>query len=162
MAHKISILIGSKSDYPVIEKGFETLKEFGIKFDVNVTSAHRSLKNTVQLAEKLHKSGTEIFIVGAGMAAHLPGVVAAAVPCPVIGVPIGPGTMAGLDSVLSIVQMPPGIPVAAVAVNGIVNAVLLAVQMFSLTDEKLNKQFVEYKNNLAEKVQKDNFSIQNH
>jgi 5-(carboxyamino)imidazole ribonucleotide mutase len=159
MKHKISILIGSKSDYPVIEKGFEILNRFNISYDVNVTSAHRSLANTVTLSKKLYNQGTELFIVGAGMAAHLPGVVAAIVPCPVIGIPIGPGTMNGLDSLLSIVQMPPGIPVATVGVNSIVNAVLLSVQIFSVSDKQLRAQFLKYKAELPKKVLKDNKEI---
>jgi len=155
MVPKVSIIMGSTSDLSVMEGAAKILDEFEIPFEINALSAHRTPDIVEQFARSAKDRGVKVIIAGAGMAAHLPGVVAAMTPLPVIGVPIKVG-FEGLDALLSIVQMPPGIPVATVAVNGAMNAGLLAVQIIAAGDPELMDRFIVYKENLKEKIVKAN------
>jgi 5-(carboxyamino)imidazole ribonucleotide mutase len=145
----VAILMGSESDRDVMRKAEEALEEFGVGYETNVISAHRKPRELVSYIQDAEGRGVGAFICGAGMAAALPGVTAAHTAKPVIGVPIQSGGLGGIDSVLAIVQMPPGVPVATVAVNGARNAGLLAVQILATADEDLAKRFAEYKERLA-------------
>ncbi len=149
---QVAILMGSDSDYPVMQKAENILDEFGISYKTRVLSAHRTPKQTTQFISSAMKDGAKVFIAGAGGAAHLPGVVAAHTSYPVIGVPIMGKLMNGLDSLLSIVQMPPGVPVATVAVDGAKNAALLAVQILSVGNSELFKKMMDYKKNMEQEV----------
>src|SRR6056297_982233 len=140
----VSIIMGSTSDLPVMEKAAKILDEMQIPFEMNALSAHRTPGEVEKFAKNAKSNGIKVIIAGAGMAAHLPGVIAAMTPIPVIGVPIK-ASLDGLDALLSIVQMPPGIPVATVGINGAKNAGLLAVQMMATGDEELFEQFENYK-----------------
>jgi 5-(carboxyamino)imidazole ribonucleotide mutase len=155
MTPKVSIIMGSTSDMGVMEAAARILDEFGIPFEINALSAHRTPDVVEKFARSARERGIKVIIAAAGMAAHLPGVVAAMTPLPVIGVPVK-SSFDGLDALLSIVQMPPGIPVATVAVNGAMNAALLAVQIMAAGDEELMEQFVVYKENLKGKIIKAN------
>ena len=143
--------MGSTSDLTVMEGAARILDEFEIPFEINALSAHRTPEEVEKFAKGAKDRGIKVIIAGAGMAAHLPGVIAAMTPLPVIGVPIK-ASLDGWDSLLSIVQMPPGIPVATVAVNGANNAGILAVQMLSLGDEKVMERFIRFKEKLKEKI----------
>ncbi len=147
---KVAIIMGSKSDEPVMNNAAETLDSFGIGYEMVVLSAHRMPNKTRKFAEGAVSSGLEVIIAGAGKAAHLPGVIASYTPIPVIGVPIKTSDLQGMDSLLSIVQMPPGVPVASVAINGAKNAALLAVQILSIKYPDLKDKFQEYKKELEE------------
>ncbi|MGE5493757.1 MAG: 5-(carboxyamino)imidazole ribonucleotide mutase [Burkholderiales bacterium] len=149
---KAAVLMGSKSDLPVLETCIGTLKAFGVSVDAHVISAHRTPDAAREYASRAEENGIEVIIAAAGKAAHLAGVIAAYTTLPVIGIPIKSSTMDGLDSLLSTVQMPPGIPVATVAINGAENAALLAVQILSLKYPKLKQKLADYKKRLAEKV----------
>ena len=151
----VSIIMGSTSDMPVLEKAAKLLDEFEIPFEINVLSAHRTPQEVTDFANNASKRGLKVIIAAAGMAAHLPGVIAAQTTVPVIGVPIK-STLEGMDALLAIVQMPPGIPVATVGINAGLNAAILAVQMLSLTDERIAARFAEYKQGLAKKIVKAN------
>ncbi len=151
---QVAILMGSDSDYPVMQKTEEVLKEFKISYVTRVLSAHRTPKQTIQFISSSEKKGVKVFIAGAGGAAHLAGVVAAHTVKPVIGVPIMSKTMNGLDSLLSTVQMPPGVPVATVAIDGSKNAALLAIQILAVTDKGISKRFSIYKKRLEKEVLK--------
>lgn len=151
----VSIIMGSTSDMPVLEKAAKLLDEFGIPFEINALSAHRTPQEVTDFANNASKRGLKVIIAAAGMAAHLPGVIAAQTTVPVIGVPIK-STLEGMDALLAIVQMPPGIPVATVGINAGLNAAILAVQMLSLTDERIAARFAEYKQGLAKKIVKAN------
>ena len=142
---KIAIIMGSDSDFPVLEKGYNILKEFGIDVTVKVLSAHRTPDETISFAKSAEENGYEVIIGAAGKAAHLPGILAGCTPVPVIGLPIKSSELDGMDALLSIVQMPPGVPVATVAINGAENAALLAVQILSVKYEELRRKFKEYK-----------------
>ena len=150
--------MGSTSDLPVMEKAAKILDEMGIFFEMNTLSAHRTPQEVEQFAREAEGRGIRVIIAGAGMAAALPGVIAASTPLPVIGVPIK-GMLDGLDALLSIVQMPPGIPVATVGVNGAQNAALLAVEMLALSDEALAQKLKAFKQNLKEKIVKANAEL---
>jgi len=153
---QVAILMGSDSDYPVMQKTEEVLKEFKISYVTKVLSAHRTPRQTIQFISSAEKKGVKVFIAGAGGAAHLAGVVAAHTVKPVIGVPIMSKTMNGFDSLLSTVQMPPGVPVATVAIDGAKNAALLAIQIIAVTDKDISKKFFVYKKKLEKEVlQKD-------
>jgi len=143
----VSILMGSESDMDVMKKAADALDEFGVTSEVKVLSAHRKAKALVEYVESCD---AEVFICGAGLAAALPGVVAAHTTKPVIGVPLASGALNGIDSLLSIVQMPPNVPVACVAVGGARNAGLLAVQILAGADERLQKELASFKAKLAE------------
>lgn len=151
----VSIIMGSTSDLPVMEKAAKLLDEMEVPFEMNALSAHRTPKEVEDFACGAEKRGIKVILAGAGMAAALPGVIAANTTLPVIGIPIK-GMLDGLDALLSIVQMPPGIPVATVSVNGAQNAAILAVEMLALSDEALAKKFASYKKNLKEKIVKAN------
>lgn len=151
----VSIIMGSTSDMPVLEKAAKLLDEFEIPFEINALSAHRTPQEVTDFANNASKRGLKVIIAAAGMAAHLPGVIAAQTTVPVIGVPIK-STLEGMDALLAIVQMPPGIPVATVGINAGLNAAILAVQMLSLTDERIAAHFAEYKQGLAKKIVKAN------
>ena len=151
----VSIIMGSTSDYPVMEKAANFLNEMEIPFEINALSAHRTPEEVEKFAKNASSNGIKVIIAGAGMAAHLPGVVAAMTPIPVIGVPIK-ASLDGLDSLLAVVQMPPGIPVATVAINGALNAGILAAQMLSTNDPNIFKKTIIYKENLKGKIVKAN------
>ena len=151
----VSIIMGSTSDLPVMEKACLLLDELQVPFEVNALSAHRTPDAVEHFASTAEERGIRVIIAGAGMAAALPGVIAASTTLPVIGVPIK-GMLDGLDALLSIVQMPPGIPVATVGVNGAQNAAILAVQMLALSDNELAQRLAAYKGNLRVKIEKAN------
>jgi phosphoribosylaminoimidazole carboxylase PurE protein len=150
---KVLILIGSESDRPVMKKGSEILKEFKIPYQMEVCSAHRNPEKTKSLATSADKKGIEVIIAGAGMAAHLPGVIASSTTLPVIGVPLNASSLSGLDSLFSIVQMPSGVPVATMSIGeaGAKNAAILAIQILAISDEKLKKRLEKFKQELARK-----------
>ena len=141
---KVSVVMGSTSDLDVMKDAINTLKEFGINVDYGVYSAHRSPERLVEYCSNLKKSGTDVVIAGAGGAAALPGMIAALSDVPVIGVPIMGKSLNGLDSLLSIVQMPPGVPVATVGINASKNAALLAVRMIAISDVDTRKRLEEF------------------
>lgn len=149
---KIAFIMGSDSDFPVVEKGLKVLKEFGVDVDVRVISAHRTPFQALEFAANAEANGYELIIGAAGKAAHLPGVLAGCSSLPVIGLPIKSSELDGMDALLSIVQMPPGVPVATVGINGAENAALLAVQILSVKYEVLRNKFKEYKIQMAEKI----------
>lgn len=147
--------MGSTSDLPVMEKTAQFLDEMQVPFEMNALSAHRTPQEVEVFAKEASSRGIKVIIAAAGMAAHLPGVIAASTTVPVIGVPIN-ATLQGIDALLAIVQMPPGIPVATVGINASLNAGILAVQMLSLSDESLAQHFRAYKETLGEKIVKAN------
>jgi len=151
----VSIIMGSTSDLPVMEAAAKFLDDIQIPFEMNALSAHRTPDEVAVFAKNAHSRGIKVIIAGAGMAAHLPGVIAAMTPVPVIGVPIK-SSLEGLDSILAILQMPPGIPVATVALNGAQNAAILALQILALGDENLMKKNLAFKENLKAKIVKAN------
>lgn len=155
MTPKVSIIMGSTSDLPVMEKAAQVLEEFKIPFEINALSAHRTPEKVEEFAKGAHDRGIKVIIAGAGMAAHLPGVIAAMTPMPVIGVPIK-ASLDGLDAALAIMQMPPGIPVATVAINGAQNAGILAAQILGVNNDDIFKATVNYKENLKQKIVKAN------
>lgn len=155
MKAKVSIIMGSTSDLPVMEKAAKVLNDFKIPFEINALSAHRTPEEVEKFAKSARENGIEVIIAGAGMAAHLPGVIAAMTTVPVIGVPIN-ASLNGLDSLLAIVQMPPGIPVATVGIDGAQNAGILAVQILAAADEKLKKALDDFKKELKSKIVKAN------
>jgi 5-(carboxyamino)imidazole ribonucleotide mutase len=149
---KAAIVMGSKSDYPVVERAESIFTEFGVDFETRIISAHRTPRIAEEFASKAEENGIEIIIAAAGKAAHLGGVLAAYTAMPVIGLPIKSSTMDGLDSLLSMVQMPKGVPVAVVAIDGAENAALLAVQILSVKYPKLREQMKQYKIKMEEDV----------
>ena len=151
----VSIIMGSTSDLPVMEKAVAFLNEMEIPFEMNALSAHRTPEKVEAFAKNAVSRGLRVIIAGAGMAAHLPGVIAAMTPIPVIGVPIK-ASLDGMDALLSIVQMPPGIPVATVGINGALNAGILAAQILASGDEELMQKTITYKENLKKKIVKAN------
>ncbi len=150
---KVAIVMGSESDFPVVEKGLKILKEFGVDVEVRVISAHRTPDKAVEFGKNAEENGIEVIIAAAGKAAHLGGVLAAVTVLPVIGLPIKSSTLDGLDSLLSIVQMPKGVPVATVAIDGGENAALLAIQILSVKYETLREKLKEYKEKMAKQVE---------
>lgn len=154
----VSIIMGSTSDLPVMEKAAKFFDEMQVSFEMNALSAHRTPDEVEAFAKGAAARGVKVIIAGAGMAAALPGVIAASTTLPVIGVPIK-GMLDGLDAMLSIIQMPPGIPVATVGVNGAQNAGILAVEMLALADEALAARLAEYKNSLKNKIVKANAEL---
>jgi 5-(carboxyamino)imidazole ribonucleotide mutase len=145
---RVSIVMGSDSDWRVMKAAAAVLDEFGVGYEVGVVSAHRMPQQMVSYAQAAHTRGIEVIIAGAGGAAHLPGMVASLTPLPVIGVPVPLGVLDGMDSLLSIVQMPAGIPVATVAIGNARNAGLLAVRMLAVGDEALTARLLEFAENL--------------
>ncbi|QQG44458.1 MAG: 5-(carboxyamino)imidazole ribonucleotide mutase [Candidatus Roizmanbacteria bacterium] len=156
----ISIVMGSDSDLPVMKEAADTLKEFGISYEVIISSAHRTPAETEKFAKGALERGVKVIIAGAGLAAHLAGSIAANFPLPVIGIPLKGGALNGIDSLYSTVQMPPGIPVATVAINGAKNAALLAVQILAVDNKDLQKKLINYKNTLKESVIKKSKKLQ--
>jgi 5-(carboxyamino)imidazole ribonucleotide mutase len=151
---KVAIVMGSKSDYPVLEKTEAILKEFGVDFGTRIISAHRTPRIAEEFASKAEENGIEVIIAAAGKAAHLGGVLAAYTAMPVIGLPIKSSTLDGLDSLLSMVQMPKGVPVATVAIDGAENAALLAVQILSVKYPDLREKLKNYKIKMEEEIVK--------
>ena len=151
----VSIIMGSTSDMPVMEKACKFLNDMQVPFEVNALSAHRTPDAVEDFAKSAAQRGIKVIIAGAGMAAALPGVIAASTTLPVIGVPIK-GMLDGLDAMLSIIQMPPGIPVATVGVNGAMNAAILATEMLALGDAAIAARLGDYKATLGEKIEKAN------
>ena len=151
----VSIIMGSTSDLPVMEKAAAFLNDMQVPFEMNALSAHRTPEAVEAFAKGAAARGIRVIIAAAGMAAHLPGVIAASTTVPVIGVPIK-STLEGIDALLAIVQMPPGIPVATVGINAAQNAGILAVQMLSLSDAELATRFANFKENLKRKIEKAN------
>lgn len=143
--------MGSTSDLPVMEKAAALLNEFQIPFEINALSAHRTPKEVEAFATKARENGIQVIIAAAGMAAHLPGVIASMTTIPVIGVPVK-ASLDGMDALLAIVQMPPGIPVATVGINGALNAAILAVQIMATGDPSLQEKLALYKENLKKKI----------
>lgn len=155
----VSILMGSHSDLEVMKESAEILKKFEIPYEISVISAHRMPHKLFDYAQNLLPRGIEVVIAGAGGAAHLPGVIASLTPIPVIGVPIRTSTLDGLDSLLSIVQMPSGIPVATVAINGAKNAALLAVEILSLKDRNLREKIIAYRKEMVKEIERKSLNI---
>ncbi len=158
MTPQVSIIMGSTSDLPVMEKACKFLDDMHIPFEVNALSAHRTPDAVEQFARGAAARGVKVIIAGAGMAAALPGVIAASTTLPVIGVPIK-GMLDGLDALLSIVQMPPGIPVATVGINGAMNAAILATEMLALADSDVAARLADYKSTLGAKIEKANTDL---
>ena len=156
---QVGIIMGSDSDLPVMKEAAGVLDEFGIGCEIKVLSAHRTPELTAEYASSAHKRGIKVIIAGAGGAAHLPGVAAAFHPLPVIGVPVKSKNLDGMDSLLSIVQMPSGVPVATVAIGGAKNAGILAAQILAAGNDELLKKMIAYKKKLAEESMKKNESI---
>ncbi|MBD9010164.1 MAG: 5-(carboxyamino)imidazole ribonucleotide mutase [Clostridiales bacterium] len=157
---KVAIVMGSNSDLPVVKGAIEKLKEFGVEYEARVISAHRTPQAAEEFAKTAKDRGVSVIIAAAGKAAHLGGVIAAYTTLPVIALPIKSSLMDGLDSLLSMVQMPSGIPVATVAVNGADNAGILAVQMLALSDEKLAERLVRFKADMAKAVEAKDKALQ--
>lgn len=151
----VSIIMGSTSDLPILEKTAKMLDEMEIPFEMNALSAHRTPAEVEEFARGAETRGIKVIIAAAGMAAHLPGVIAAMTTLPVIGLPIN-STLDGMDALLAIVQMPPGIPVATVGINAGQNAAILAIQMLALNDKALAEKFAAFKASLAQKIVKAN------
>ena len=156
----VSIIMGSTSDLPVMEKAAEILNNFRIPFEMNALSAHRTPEEVEKFSKSAAARGIKVIIAAAGMAAHLPGVIAAMTPVPVIGVPIK-ASLEGLDSIFSILQMPPGIPVATVGVNAAQNAGILAAQIIATGDDAVMKEVVKFKESLKKKIVQANEELKN-
>lgn len=158
----VGIIMGSDSDLVVMSEAAKVLEEFDVPYELTVVSAHRTPERMYEYAKKAKKNGLKVIIAGAGGSAHLPGVTASLTPLPVIGVPVKSSTAAGIDSLFSIVQMPPGIPVATVAINGAKNAGLLALKILSLSDAKLSVKIVKYQNDLNRMVKEKAAKLEKH
>ena len=157
---KVAIIMGSKSDFDVMNEAIEILKSFKITVEYDIVSAHRTPKKMIDYAQNAEKKGIKVIIAGAGGSAHLPGMVASITSIPVIGVPIkSRNSIDGWDSVLSILQMPAGVPVATVALDGAKNAGILAAQILSVSDKNLSEKIKQYKTDLADKVLKDDSTL---
>ncbi len=153
MSH-VGLIMGSDSDFPVLEDVIKVLRQFGVSYEVKVSSAHRTLERTLNWVREFEAQGGKVIIAAAGMAAHLPGVVAGVTSLPVIGVPIMSGALDGVDALYAIVQMPPGVPVATVGIGAARNAGLLAVQMLGVGDDDLRQAMRAYRVRMAEEVEK--------
>jgi len=147
----VSIIMGSASDLPIMEKAAKFFEEFEIPFEMQALSAHRTPAEVEKFAKNARARGIEVIVAAAGMAAHLPGVIASMTTLPVIGVPIN-ASLDGLDALLAIVQMPPGIPVATVGINGSLNAAILAAQIIAVKDEKIREKLSGYKETMKDKI----------
>ena len=159
MEAKVSIIMGSTSDLPVMEAAAKFLNDMQIPFEINALSAHRTPEKVEEFAKNAHERGIRVIIAAAGMAAHLPGVIAAMTTLPVIGVPIK-ASLEGLDALLAIVQMPPGIPVATVGINGAQNAAILAAEILAIGDSELHHKMVRFKEDLKKKIIKANQELE--
>ena len=153
---KVAVILGSDSDLPIVEKGIDVLKSFNVPFEVHVFSAHRTPVQAAEFTKNTKQNGFGVIIAAAGMAAHLAGAVAANTTLPVIGIPIESGKLGGIDALLSTVQMPTGIPVATVAINGAGNAALLAIEILALQDEELSNALTLKRQKDCEKVLEKN------
>ena len=160
MSKKVAIIMGSDSDLPVVKSAVTTLRDFGVPYEVRVMSAHRTPDAAADFSKNAKENGFGVIIAAAGKAAHLGGVLAAHTVLPVIGIPVKSSTLDGLDALLATVQMPSGIPVATVAIDGSANAALLAIQMLALSDEALSEKLVAYKKSMAEGVAKKDAALQ--
>ncbi|HXG30551.1 MAG TPA: 5-(carboxyamino)imidazole ribonucleotide mutase [Thermodesulfobacteriota bacterium] len=152
----IGIVMGSDSDLPTMKAAAEVCEEFGVPYEMNIISAHRTPIDMANYGQEAHRRGLRVIIAGAGGAAHLPGMIAAHTPLPVIGVPIRTESLGGMDSLLSIVQMPPGVPVATVAIGGAKNAALLAIEIIATSDPSLLERVIRYKQKTAEMSREKN------
>jgi len=152
MKTQVGIIMGSDSDLTVMKAAADALSEFGIESEVTALSAHRAPEHVAEYGKTAHERGLKVIIAGAGVAAHLPGVLAAFTPLPVIGVPIKSSTSGGIDSLFAIAQMPPGVPVATVAINGAKNAGILAAQIIGAGDEAVRTKVIEYKKKMEKDV----------
>ncbi|MFH2141176.1 MAG: 5-(carboxyamino)imidazole ribonucleotide mutase [Bacteroidota bacterium] len=161
MEPKVSIIMGSTSDWAVMEKAAKILNDFEIHFEINALSAHRTPVEVEIFAKNAESRGIKVIIAAAGMAAHLPGVIASLTPLPIIGVPIN-ASLDGMDAILSILQMPPGIPVATVSLNGAENAAILAAQILASYDMSVADKLKEYKQNLKQKIVQANNELANY
>ena len=156
---KVAIIMGSDSDLPIIEKAIDILKDFSIPFEVHIYSAHRTPEKAIEFSKNAEKNGFGVIIAAAGMAAHLAGVIAANTILPVIGIPCKSQNLEGIDALLSTVQMPSGIPVATVAINGGVNAALLSIEILAINDKELSKKLKEKRIKDSEAVLKKDIAI---
>jgi 5-(carboxyamino)imidazole ribonucleotide mutase len=160
MSIEVGIIMGSQSDLPVMEKAAEVLKQLGIEFEMDIVSAHRTPEKMVEYAKNAHLKGLKVIIAGAGGAAHLPGMVASLTPLPVIGVPVkSSNSIDGWDSILSILQMPGGVPVATVALNSAQNAGILAAQIIGCSNKAVMAKIIQFKQSLREKVDEMSASL---
>ncbi len=157
---KVAVIMGSESDLPIVEKGIQTLVQFGAPFEAHVYSAHRTPEAAKHFAETARAEGFGVIIAAAGKAAHLAGVLAASTTLPVIGIPIASGGLGGMDALLSTIQMPPGVPVAAVGVDAAKNAALLALEILAVEDEALQQKLAEARVAAAEGVERQNQALQ--
>ena len=158
----VGIIMGSQSDLPIMQEGIDIIKSFNVEYHVEIVSAHRTPENMLNYGKTAYQRGLKVIIAGAGGAAHLPGMIASVTPLPVIGVPVkSSNSLDGWDSILSILQMPGGVPVATVALNGAKNAGLLALQILGASDPIILKKMEDYKNELQEKVFQSNKSLKN-
>ena len=157
---KVAIIMGSDSDYPVVKKAGEVLHDFGVPFEMRVLSAHRSPAQVAEFAKNARENGFGVIIAAAGMAAHLAGALAANTTLPVVGIPVKSGAFGGFDALLSTVQMPTGIPVATVAVDGAANAALLCIEMLAITDDGLAEKLIDYREAATQKVLAKNSEIE--
>ena len=157
---KVGIIMGSDSDLPVVEKAIDTLKEFGVPYEVHVFSAHRTPVEAKEFSQNAYKNGFGAIIAAAGKAAHLAGAIAANTVLPVVGIPVKSSTLDGLDALLSTVQMPAGIPVATVAIDGAANAALLCVEMLAVSDSELYQKLIKARENATKKVLEKNKLIE--
>lgn len=151
---KVLLISASDSDLDTMKQAGKVLEEFGVEYELTISSAHRSPERTVELVKKFHEDGGKVIICGAGLAAHLAGVVASHFPLPVIGIPLKNGPLNGIDAYLATLQMPPGIPVATVGIDNAKNAGILAIQILAVSDKNLEEKLIEYKKGLAEGVEK--------
>ncbi len=157
----VGIVMGSDSDLPTMKLAAEVCEEFSVPYEIRIISAHRTPLDMARYGQEAHKRGIRVIIAGAGGAAHLPGMIAAHTPLPVIGVPIRTESLSGLDSLLSIVQMPNGVPVATVAINGARNAGLLAVEILATSNSSLLEKVIKYKENMANLSREKDNKLQN-
>ncbi|SHM35394.1 5-(carboxyamino)imidazole ribonucleotide mutase [Caldanaerovirga acetigignens] len=157
----VGIIMGSDSDLPVMQEAAKILEEFGVDFEITIVSAHRTPERMFDYAKNCDKRGIEVIIAGAGGAAHLPGMVASITPLPVIGVPVKTSSLEGMDSLLSIVQMPPGVPVATVAINNARNAGILAAEILGIKYPEIKKKVAEYKEKMKKEVEEKAARMEN-
>ena len=157
---QVGVIMGSDSDYKIMEESMKILREFELDFEVKISSAHRTLERTVEWVKGFEAQGGKLIIAAAGLAAHLPGVVAGATILPVIGVPLSSGAMAGIDALYSIVQMPPGIPVATVGIGAARNAALLAVQILAIQDKPLSDKVKNYRAQMQQDIEAKDEALQ--
>lgn len=156
---KIGVVLGSDSDLTMVEPAFEIWRQLGIEFEVDIISAHRTPALATSYTQTATSRGISIIVAAAGLAAHLPGVLAAQTVIPVIGLPIASGALNGTDALYSIVQMPPGIPVATVGINNAANAAYLAAQILAVSSEDLRQRLLDYRDSLVQKVKDKNFTL---